>query len=239
MARKIRIGCSGYYYPTWKNDFYPKGTPASRWLEYYSSVFDTVELNGTFYRTPKLADLQKYARVTSEGFTFSVKISRYITHVKKLKDSREEIIRFTGLIREGLGEKFERLLFQLPPSFHYTEENLHTLLENIPPSPAHVIEFRHASWWNGQVIAAIRQAPYTLCNFDYPGLQPPFIQTTDTFYLRLHGVPILFKSAYSEEELRAFYHKLPRKGTVHIYFNNTFYDAAYKNALFLKSLANT
>src|SRR6195952_2566570 len=102
MQKHYYIGCSGYYYPYWKNKFYPQGLQPKNWLEYYSSVFNSVELNGTFYRTPKLSDLKKYAANTPDDFKFSVKMSKYISHIIKLKESKQQIMDFQQLITEGL-----------------------------------------------------------------------------------------------------------------------------------------
>lgn len=232
MNTKFYIGCSGYYYPAWKNKFYPKGLQPKNWLEHYSSIFNTVELNGTFYRVPKLSDLQKYARITADDFTFSVKMSRYITHTLKLKNSKPHIEEFQSLIREGLGDKLSFFLFQLPPSFHYSEENMEAVISNIPNDPHNVIEFRHASWWNEEVKKACKAANITFCNVDFPGMRSPFMLTTSMFYLRLHGNPELFKSSYSKTKLSNFYKKMPKNSKSYaIYFNNTYYEAGYTNAL--------
>lgn len=228
---KYNIGCSGYYYPNWKNKFYPQGLQPKNWLEYYSSVFNTVELNGTFYRTPKLADLKKYASVTKNDFTFSVKMSNYITHTIKLKDSKESISEFQDLIINGLDEKLSCFLFQLPPSFHYSEENLSRILDNVPHGHKNVIELRHISWWNADVEMAFKNARLTFCNVDYPGLKSHIIDTSQLFYFRFHGNPELFKSAYTYEELLKFYKSFPKENKLqHIYFNNTYYEAGYTNA---------
>ncbi|MEO6304252.1 MAG: DUF72 domain-containing protein [Bacteroidia bacterium] len=232
-----KIGCSGYYYPNWKNKFYPKGLQPKNWLEYYSSIFNTVELNGTFYRTPKLQDLKKYAAVTSKDFTFSVKVNKYITHTAKLKDSKTDITEFQSLILEGLEKKLSHFLFQLPPSFHYNEENMERVLANIPPDPKNVVELRHISWWNKEVESAFKKAKLTFCNVDYPGLNSYFMSTSPFFYMRLHGNPELFKSAYTENELEKFYKAFPEKNKEYsIYFNNTYYEAGYTNALQLMEL---
>lgn len=231
MKRAYRIGCSGYYYPAWKNKFYPQGTPSRDWLRYYSSVFNTVELNGTFYRTPKITDLVKYRNATSEGFSFSVKVSRYITHILKLKNSAQSIQDFTALIQEGLEDKLSCFLFQMPPSFHYSEENLERIIESVPHDPYYVIELRHASWWNDAVEKAFKEAKLTFCNVDFPGLASSFMHTSSVFYLRLHGNPELFKSSYTTGELQKFYEQFPANAKAkHIYFNNTYYEAGYTNA---------
>lgn len=228
---KFRVGCSGYYYTAWKNKFYPEGLQPKNWLAYYSTVFNSVELNGTFYRTPKLADLTKYAQCAVSDFKFAVKMSKYITHTLKLKDSKEHIIDFQELIREGLGHKCSYFLFQLPPSFQYSEENLERILANIPHQSTNVIELRHISWWNKEVEHAFTQAGLTFCNVDFPGMDTHFIHTSPHFYLRLHGNPELFKSSYSREALEGFYEKFPVDAKCYnVYFNNTYYEAGYTNA---------
>ena len=227
-----RIGCTGYYYPNWKNKFYPAGIQPKNWLAYYSSVFNTVELNGTFYRTPKLADLKRYAEVTPEDFKFSVKMSRYITHVMKLKESREQVTEFQNLILEGLENKLIYFLFQMPPSFHYTTENLERIIHSVPHTPYNVVELRHISWWNADVEAAFKKAGITFCNVDFPGMETRFLHTSAEFYLRFHGNPVLFKSSYEKETLEAFYKQFPQGCADYaVYFNNTYYEAGYTNAL--------
>lgn len=233
--KDYRIGCSGYYYPYWKNRFYPAGMQPKNWLEFYSTVFNTVELNGTFYRTPKLSDLKKYATVTHDDFKFSVKMSKYISHIVKLKESSTQITEFQNLIREGLGNKLNYFLFQLPPSFHYNEENLERILSQIPHKSENVIELRHISWWNSEVEKEFKKAKLTFCNVDYPKLDSYFIYTSDVFYLRLHGNPELFKSSYETKELKKFVKQFPANCShYNVYFNNTYYEAGYKNALEIK-----
>lgn len=232
MPENYRIGCSGYYYPAWKNKFYPKGLQPKDWLKYYSMVFNTVELNGTFYRQPKPADLKKYYSVTPAHFSFSVKMSRYITHIQRLKDNARAISEFQDLILSGLEDKLEHFLFQMPPSFHYTEENLDHIVNSIPHKPHNVIELRHTSWWNDEVQKKLKQVKLTFCNVDFPGMETFFIQSSPFFYLRLHGNPELFKSSYSVPELKKFYKGFPEGCKRYaIYFNNTYYDAGYQNAL--------
>lgn len=237
LPPSLYIGCSGYYYPYWKNRFYPVGLQPKNWLVYYASIFNTVELNGTFYRLPKLSHLQKYASVTPDDFTFSVKVSRHITHYKKLKDCGNEILEFSQLMQEGLTHKLSCLLFQFPPSFHYHEDNLKLVLQNIPHTANHVVECRHQSWWNETVQTELSKANITFCNVDFPGLNTYTIQTTPLFYYRFHGNPELFKSSYSHKQLLAFKKQIPNEAKqLHIYFNNTYYEAGYNNALDLKNI---
>jgi uncharacterized protein YecE (DUF72 family) len=237
MTSKFHIGCSGFSYQYWKNKFYPKGLAAKDWLQYYSTIFNTVELNGTFYRQPKLTDLKKYYSVTPDDFRFSVKMSRYITHILRLKNSKEAIDSFQDLILNGLEKKLLHFLFQMPPSFQYSEENLDLVLSFIPNRSQNVIEFRHLSWWNKKVIITLNKAKITFCNVDYPGLKTHFMHTSPKFYFRLHGNPELFKSPYSNPTLKRFFKNFP-EGCKHytVYFNNTTYEAGYENALELMKI---
>ena len=237
MNKNYLIGSSGYYDPAWKNKFDPKDLATKKWLAYYSSVFNSVELNGTFYKTPKLSDLHNYAQVTPVHFKFSVKMSKYITHVLKLKDSKQNIIDFQEVIKEGLSDKLICFLFQLPPSFQYSEENLERIIDAIPHNPYNIIEFRHISWWNESVKKVLSDARLTFCNVDSPGLKTEFMVTSPVFYFRLHGNQELFKSRYDEETLKTFYSHFPKNCSHYaIYFNNTYYEAAYTNALQLMEI---
>jgi uncharacterized protein YecE (DUF72 family) len=230
------IGCSGYYYPAWKNKFYPQGLAPRNWLQHYSSIFNSVEMNGTFYRQPKPSDLRKYYLDTPAHFRFSVKMSRYITHVMKLKDARKVIDEFQDLVLNGLQEKLACFLFQLPPGFQFNNENLDQLAGNIPHAPHNVVEFRHLSWWNAATEAALKDTGITFCNVDFPGLQTYFIYSTERFYMRFHGNPVLFKSSYSDETLSKYAAQFPNDVPCYVYFNNTATEAGYSNALALKKL---
>jgi uncharacterized protein YecE (DUF72 family) len=231
MKQTFHIGCSGYFYPKWKGTFYPKELKPKDWLSFYNSVFNTVELNGTFYRMPKPSDLKRYASVTTKDFTFSVKVSKYITHNLKLKDTKKSITEFQDLVFDGLETKLSNFLFQLPPSFHYNEENLSRVIKNIPHKPHNVVEFRHISWWNEEAQAALKKAKLTFCNVDYPGIDSHFIHTSTRFYMRFHGNPFLFRSSYSLAKIKDYHKQLPANAkSNYIYFNNTDGGAAIENA---------
>jgi uncharacterized protein YecE (DUF72 family) len=236
MKTNYLLGCSGYYYRDWKEKFY-NDAPASQWLSEYSKVFNTVELNGTFYKVPTLGSLKKQAEQTPTGFKFSAKASRYVTHILRLKKSKKDNQAFENLLLKGLDTKLENILFQMPPSFHYSEENLDIIKTNITDSPLNVIEFRHISWWNAEVFKFFKSHKYVFCNVDSPTLQPDFINGGNKFYLRLHGTPELFKSNYSDYRLKKILKKIaPGYKTCCIYFNNTSDGKAFKNALTLKKL---
>jgi uncharacterized protein YecE (DUF72 family) len=232
----VYIGCSGFYYAAWKNKFYPEGLSSRKWMEYYSSVFNTLELNSTFYRMPKLSDLEKYAAVTPAAFRFSVKMSRFVTHVKRLTDT-DSISRFQDLIVSGLGSKLGCFLFQMPPSFKYSEENLQRIVDNVPHHSNNVVEFRHASWWNEPVGDVLRGHGITFCNVDFPGLESHVVDTHERFYMRFHGNPDLFISSYSEEQIKRYYDQVPADcKEAYFYFNNTMFEAGYTNARQLMQL---
>ncbi len=230
------IGTSGFSYSYWKNRFYPVGLPASKWLAYYSSVFNTVELNASFYRFPIAKNLKKSADTVPDSFRFSVKAHKIITHTRRMKDVREKINEFTDIVHEGLGNKLACILYQLPPSYAYTEERMNDVLTSIGPGSASVIEFRHSSWWNKNVYKLFKAQKLTFCSVSYPGLPEQNILTSEIFYKRMHGVPDLFKSPYSEAQLDALAADIPLRSKPFIYFNNTMYEAGYTNAGYLRQL---
>lgn len=157
-------------------------------------------------------------------------MNRNITHVQRLKE-KETIHGFQELISKGLGKKLSHFLFQMPPSFQFSEQNLHHVIDHIPHNPQNVIEFRHASWWNDETEQALKNASISFCNVDFPGLKTYFIHTAD-FYLRLHGNPELFVSPYSTEQLKGYYQQIPEEtNSCSVYFNNTMFDGGYTNAL--------
>jgi uncharacterized protein YecE (DUF72 family) len=226
----IHIGCSGFYYRQWRNTFYPSDIPQKDWLYYYSSVFNTVELNSSFYHIPRLQSLQKQFENTPNDFKFSVKVHKSITHYQKLKDCKQQILEFKELIQNGLSHKLGCLLFQFPPSFIFTKEHLRLILSQIPDGSEHVIEFRHKSWWCEEVRAALKEKPLTFCNVDYPNLPTEIRNDTKLFYLRLHGTPDLFKSSYEDTRLQHYSKYIPHKNQAFVFFNNTYYNAGWQNA---------
>ena len=231
------IGTSGFSYAPWKDTFYPEKLPASRRLEYYATRFNTLELNHTFYRFPLLKTLEKQHDATPPGFVFSVKAHKVITHTLRMRDAAEKVHDFTRIAEDGLKDKLGCILFQLPPSFAYTEENLHRILESIPPEPRNVVEFRHASWWNETAGRALQNRRLTFCRVSYPGLpEGPFDAEGEVFYLRMHGVPELFKSSYAHGALETLAAALPETQRRFVYFNNTMFEAGFRNALTLRSL---
>ena len=161
--KKLYIGCSGYYYSAWRNRFYPEKLPTGKWLEYYATVFDAVELNSTFYRKPQLSALKRYAGMTPDGFVFAVKMSRYITHILKMRNCSQPVKELQDLVYEGLENKLGSFLFQFPATFRYGAENLECILACVPHDSRNVVEFRHVSWWNEDLREQLGKYSITIC----------------------------------------------------------------------------
>ncbi len=182
----IRIGCSGWQYRHWKGDFYPGDLRASEWLDYYARHFDTVEVNNSFYRLPDAGVFEKWRAATPPGFLFAVKASRFLTHMKKLKDSREPLERLFSRASE-LGRKLGPVLYQLPRQMSVNVERLAGFLEHVPPRVKHVIEFRNPDWYDEEIMRLLRRHHVALCLHDMPGSIPPRVFTAGFTYIRLHG----------------------------------------------------
>lgn len=230
------IGTSGYNYSYWKNRFYPEKLPASQWLTYYATQFNTVELNSSFYRFPTVKNLQKMVAATPNDFRYSVKAHKIITHTMRMRNTKSKIAEFMDIVTEGLGEKLICILYQLPPSYSYTEERLQDIITNINPVSTNVIELRHSSWWNETVYKIFKEHKLTFCSVSFPGLPEDNILTSDLFYKRMHGVPELFTSSYTEEQLKNLAESIPPASKSFVYFNNTMFEAGYLNARRLKEL---
>src|SRR5258706_1809709 len=164
------IGCSGFYNKDWKGSFYPEGLAQSKWFEYYGSRFNTLELNTTFYRFPRIEFLERWYNKSPGGFVFAVKVPRLITHYKQLKDSVRMLNDFYASVREGLKEKLGPVLFQLPSRILYNEDFLQRVTEAVDKSFINVIEFRHTSWWNEYVYAELAQHNIIFCGISHPNL---------------------------------------------------------------------
>ena len=239
MKNKIYIGCSGFSERSWKGFFYPEDLPSKNYLNFYSKYLNAVEINSTFYRKPTFKTLEKWVIETEEDFKFFIKIPKNITHLKKLVETAVDTAEFCHHISSGLVDKLAGFLFQLPPSFQFSEENLEKVLQTVNPDYLNVVEFRHASWWIPQVFEALKSKNIVFSGVSIPREIPnDFITNNDEFaYYRLHGVPQMFKSEYSEKELTDLAEKIKNfKGNSFIFFNNTYGTAGIKNALYLKDL---
>ena len=178
------IGTSGYNYPEWRGSFYPERFAASKMLPYYAERFATVEINYTFYRSPTPAILDGWSRATPERFRFTLKAPRRITHDARLRDCRESVERFTAAAAT-LGPKLGVLLFQLPPYLRHDLPLLDAFLADLPAGIRAAFEFRHASWFDDEVFARLRDRNLALCVADSEKLSTPVEVTADYGYFRL------------------------------------------------------
>jgi uncharacterized protein YecE (DUF72 family) len=231
--KKWWIGCSGFYYKEWKDVFYPKGLPQRKWFEFYCESFNTVELNVTFYRFPRVKDLQNWYKRSPDEFMFTVKAPRLITHFKRFKNVSRELGDFYETVSKGLKDKLGPILFQLHPGIEYRESTLEHILKNLDESFINVLEFRHSSWWQPAVIKALREKNVIFSGISYPGLPEDVLKTGPTLYYRFHGVPKLYLSSYSRQRLNHIVADIKRRRNVqdvYIYFNNDIEVAAIRNA---------
>ena len=244
----VLIGTSGYNYPHWWNGvFYPSSVPQRRWLEFYTGFFSTVELNVSFYRLPSKEVFAFWRKRTPKGFSFAVKGSRFITHIKRLKDCREPLsllLNHASFLKEKLGV----MLWQLPPNFRFDKERLEgfcVLLSTLPRSKRlrHAFEFRDPSWFCKEAFRILKEFGFAFCVAHGSGLPDVERITSDYIYLRLHGGEVLYGTNYSDKELKAWAEKITgwedREKTVFVYFNNDAHGFATKNALTLKRLVSS
>jgi uncharacterized protein YecE (DUF72 family) len=220
MAMDIHVGCSGWSYKHWKDDFYPKGLPQRSWFEHYASQFDTVELNTTFYRLPAEKTVKDWAREAPRGFRFAIKASRLITHYRRLKDCEAELETFFD--RMAPLERLEGpILFQLPPQFERDDEQLRGFLRLLPAGHHHAFEFRHPSWWVEPVFELLGNRHAAFVMYDMGKTKTPVVATSAHAYLRFHG-PERYSGGYSRERLRWWHEQLTalEASNAWVYFNN-------------------
>lgn len=183
---RLAVGTSGYSYKEWKGAFYPEDLPASEMLRFYGERFSTVEINNTFYRMPKREVLEKWAGEVPEQFTFVLKASQRITHQKRLKEANSDTDYFFK-VAGALGPRLGPSLFQLPPFARKDADRLRTFLDSLPPGPRVALEFRHASWFDEEIAAVLREKNAALCVSDEEDSALPntILPTADFGYLRL------------------------------------------------------
>jgi uncharacterized protein YecE (DUF72 family) len=233
------IGTSGWNYAHWKGKFYPEDIPRTKWFQYYYSRFNTVELNTTFYHLPKPTTFEKWYKESPDGFIFSIKASRYITHVKKLNEPEEPVERFFTNAW-GIKKKAGVILFQLPPGLKYNKEKLEGILNVLPKKYRYTFEFRNDTWWNDETYKILEKRNIAFCLFELAGKVTPRIKTADYIYIRLHGPGNKYAGNYSDEVLRewasVFKEWMSEGKDVFCYFDND--DSAYAvyNALTLKEM---
>lgn len=216
------VGTSGWHYSHWQGVFYPQGMPKNRWLEHYAAHFDSVEINGSFYRLPSERAVRSWRDATPEGFRFSVKASRYITHMKKLREVADALKVFLNRM-EHLGDKLGPVLFQLPPHWGVDLQRLEAFLSILPSGQEWVFEFRDPSWHCQDVYRLLRSRNAAFCVFDMAGFRSHAVTTADFAYLRLHGPGDAYCGRYGENGLRPWSAWLEEQrdlSRAYVYFDN-------------------
>ena len=232
--KAVRIGCSGWSYRHWRRIVYPEGLAERRWLEHYALLLDTVEVNATFYRLPRRVTVASWVERAPEGFVFAVKASRYLTHVRRLRDLGRGVERFYACIEPIVSSsKLGPVLWQLPETFRRDDERLAEALDRLPQG-RHAFEFRHPSWFEPDVYALLRERGAALVIGDHP--DRPFQAhelTADWTYARFHYGHRGRRGNYSERELDEWSRRLRAwrsRAEVYAYFNNDWEGFAVANA---------
>lgn len=238
VRASIRVGCSGWQYRHWRGDFYPATLPAQQWFAHYARHFDTVEINNTFYRLLEAPVFRAWRDRAPAGFTFAVKASRYLTHMKKLKDPEPPLERFFTRAR-AMGHALGPVLYQLPPRWPLNLERLEIFLHALPPRVQHVLEFREPSWYTGSVFALMERHRVSLCLHDMPGSASGRMQVGPLVYVRFHGTE-RYSGSYTEAGLARWAEWLGARadaGTaVYAYFNNDIGGHAPRDAVRLRTM---
>jgi uncharacterized protein YecE (DUF72 family) len=233
----VHVGCSGWQYKDWRESFYPEGMGQPRWLSHYASVFDTVEINSTFYRLASRDAVARWVEQTPEHFVFALKASRYLTHIKRLAGLEQGIVRYYERIEPLLGTpKLGPVVWQLPPNFRRDDERLAAAIGALPPG-RHCFEFRHETWFAPDVYALLREHGVALVIGDAPGRPWQAHElTADWTLIRFHRGRRGRRGNYSESELDEWAERISgwrERAEVFAYFNNDWEEFAPRNALSL------
>jgi uncharacterized protein YecE (DUF72 family) len=229
------IGTSGWQYRDWRGRLYPPGVPQRRWLEHYAGAFDTVELNNAFYRLPDKDIFERWRDRTPPGFVIAVKASRYLTHIKRLRDPDEPVARLLDRAA-GLGPRLGPVLLQLPPTLRADAGLLDACLRAFPGQVRVAVEPRHPSWWVDEIRDLLAERGAALCWADRRGRPvTPLWRTADWGYLRLHEGTAQPRPRYGSRALRSWAQRLadtwPERADVYAYFNNDPGGAAVVDAI--------
>jgi uncharacterized protein YecE (DUF72 family) len=236
---RIRIGTSGWNYGHWLGPFYPKRTRQQDLLAVYAERFESVEINRTFYSLPDKNAVATWREQSPADFLFAAKASRYLTHMTKLKDPEEPIVRFLGCI-EHLGEKLGPLLFQLPPRWRVNPDRLERFLRQLPDGHRYAFEFRDPSWHDDRILELLSRRGAAFCIFDLAGKPSPIEVTAGFVYIRLHGPGAAYQGSYDGRTLSGWARRMlawSKAGKdVYCYFDNDEKAYAPHDALRLKAM---
>lgn len=220
---KIHIGCSGWNYPHWRGRFYPEAQAPGQWFDFYAAVFNTVEINNTFYRLPTAKTFKAWGAKAPDRFIYAVKANRYLTHLKKLKEAKaplKKLLDRARLLEEHLGP----ILYQLPPRWRFDRARLESFLDLLPEDLQHVFEFRDQSWMVEEVFELLDERGVSVCAHDLPGLKVPRRAAGPVAYVRFHGAKEKYRGGYPEPTLRSWWRwmeqQVQRGRGLYVYFNN-------------------
>ncbi len=234
----LLIGTSGWVYRHWRERFYPRGLPQSRWLEYYAAQFPTVEVNNSFYGLPAADVFRGWRERTPRDFAFAVKASRYITHVKRLRSASQPVRTFVHRAR-NLGQKLGPVLFQLPPRFPRDLARLDEFLRTLPQTLRPVMEFRDPSWHVREVFELLDRRGAAYCIMVAPTLKCERVVTGGILYVRFHA-PGSAGPSFGRRRLREWAahitELMPKAREGYVYFNNDAQGAAIEDARILREL---
>ena len=235
--RQVRVGCSGWQYKHWRGDFYPGDLPQSQWFAHYAHTFDTVEINNSFYRLPKGETFAKWREQARPGFLYAVKASRFLTHMKKLKDPEEPISRFFDRASH-LGPRFGPVLYQLPPRWPLNLERFEHFLAALPRRRWQTIEFRETSWYDERVFELLRRYKVALCLHDMQGSATGKMVVGPFIYVRFHHGTVKYGGRYEDNRLDDWADWLAQRSRegldVFAYFNNDMGGHAPRDAVRLR-----
>lgn len=238
---KIYLGTSGWTYEHWKNVFYPDSIARKKWFEFYCTYFPTVELNASFYRIPTLKAAEGWYSRSPEHFRFAVKMSRLVTHERKLKNCERELEWFFSVF-EPLKKKIAVYLIQLPPTLKFDPERLLLFSKLLPKDNMFAVEFRNPAWYRDETMALLKELHFAFCIHDMGGVQTERVITSHLIYIRFHGYDSQYGGDYSDQHLLQWATWIKQKKEegkqVHAYFNNDIGGFAIKNCLKLQELCN-
>jgi uncharacterized protein YecE (DUF72 family) len=240
VVRHVRIGTSGWEYEHWKGTFYPRGLARDRWLEFYAERFDTVELNASFYRLPEADTFARWGQRVPPGFQFSVKASRYLTHLRRLREPDEPLERLWGRARR-LGGALGPMLYQLPPRWRPNPARLAAFLAAIPPDAPQAVEIRDRRWYRPDVRDMLESAGVALVIHDMPESRAPIRRVGPIVYVRFHGAGQRYGGAYSSQLLSAWAGRIAEwaeASSVWAYFNNDIGGHAVRDAERLRRMVD-
>ena len=234
---RARVGCSGWQYRHWRESFYSSAGSLARWFDYYASIFDTVEINNSFYRLPEAITFARWGERAPAGFVFAVKASRFLTHMKKLKEPEAPLQRIFDRVPQ-LGPHLGPILYQLPPGWKVDRSRLEHFLQALPRDFRHVLEFRDPSWYADDVLELLRAHDVALCLHDMRGSATGRMRVGSFAYVRFHGPTGQYSGGYSDDRLLEWADWLAseqRDGSdIYVYFNNDVGGHAPRDALRLR-----